>query len=150
MTMSQVQVVLFTHKGFYDELIRIDSGSEWTHAALKFGDRFLEAYPGVGVRWRDILPGDLDPSVAQVFTVAGMTDEISAAAQDFAVAQLGKPYDWKGIVGISVHEPNDKYDAWFCSKLVFEALRIGGIPLLQRITCGRVRPSEISYSPLLS
>lgn len=137
----------FRDTGLYDDFIRLDErGDPYTHVAIYLGDRLLEAYPGSGVRYRPM--DQVDASKMDLFQVS-MTPEQEALAMAFAEAQLGDPYDWKGIAGVVVGHPDDSYDRWFCSKYCFQVAKVGGVPLLERITCGRVRPYEFSISPIL-
>ena len=89
-----------------------------------------------GVALRECLPKELD------FTFRlrlGM--EVSAfqaaAIYGFAASQIGKPYDWPGLVGFYLQNvPRDWRDpvSWFCSELVAASFERAGIYLLSRLT----------------
>ncbi len=66
----------------------------------------------------------------------------------FLRKQLGKPYDWTGVVGWAIrrdwHDPRH----WFCSELVAAAFEAAGTPLL-RAPQSRVTPQDLLMSPWL-
>lgn len=139
-----MQVMFFKGKGIYDDFIRLHEDDVYTHVALVVGDEIWEAYPGHGVRVRKISDISIDEN-RDIFNIEA-TPEQEEKAISFAKSQKGKPYG--GIVSLVFDHPNDGYDSWFCSKYVFESLRVGGIYALVRTTCGRVRPSDLVHSPL--
>lgn len=140
-----MQVAFFKGKGIFDDFIRVNEDDDVVHVALivEKGARILEAHLGVGVRYRNIPEVDMSQSV--ILTIQ-TNEEQENATVAFAAAQEHKPYG--GIMGLVFDRPDDSYDSWFCSKLVFESLRMGGVPPLVRTTCGRVRPSDLIHSPL--
>lgn len=143
-----LQLALYHTSGLFDDFIRMDEANQYTHAAfLVDGQRFLECYPGKGVQWRDLRAED-GPHF-DLFNLDGMTPEMEAATLSAAVSQLGKPYDWPGIIDFLMDRSDDTEATFFCSKYCFWALLMGGFALLARIRMGRVRPAELSYSTLL-
>lgn len=48
------------------------------------------------------------------------------AAHKFALDQIGKPYDWSGVIGIGIRRNWQADTAWFCSELVEAACVAGG------------------------
>lgn len=67
----------------------------------------------------------------------------------FAKAQVGKKYDWGGVIGFVSRKDRDDAQKWFCSELVFAACLAGGVYLLRRIESHRVAPCDVHHSPLL-
>ena len=65
-----------------------------------------------------------------------------------ALPEISKSYDWGGVFG---HWFGfwDSSKRWFCSELVFQAVKEGGVNLLDRIQCSQVSPTVLSFSPLL-
>jgi uncharacterized protein YycO len=59
------------------------------------------------------------------------------AAYDFARSQIGKRYDYAGVVGIGLRRDWQQDDAWFCSELFEAMLAAGGNPRFVR-NAGRV------------
>ena len=126
--------------------IRWQTDSQYSHAALLFGDFYLiEAWASPGVRTRALKPGeDVD-----IFEVAGCDDEASSVIWEFAQAQVGKGYDWLGVLRFISRNRLPENDRWFCSELVFEAFKKAEINLLERTESWRVSPGMLSLSPLL-
>lgn len=74
----------------------------------------------------------------------------AGVAIGFAMAQVGKKYDYLGVARFVTRRPSKGNEKWFCSELVFEAFRRAGVNLFHRIEAWEVSPSMISYSPLLT
>lgn len=81
-----------------------------------------------------------------------VTAEQKAKVIEFLEAQLGKPYDWKGVFRF-ISRPAGKdpmwQEEWFCSELVFAAFAYAGIYLLLRIEAWKVFPGLVVNSPVL-
>jgi len=70
---------------------------------------------------------------------------------DYALSQIGKPYDWRAIVNFGFHRDWRSPDSWFCSELVAWACEAAGYPLLNPAEPhDRVTPRDLMLSPLLS
>lgn len=68
---------------------------------------------------------------------------------DYAIEQLGKPYDWPGILNFVTRNRNwEDTDSWFCSELVAYAFKKAGHPLIRADTY-RITPGNILMSPYL-
>ena len=142
-----MKVLLFKGRGFVSWAIRWQTRSGYSQAALLLDDNqtVIEAWQGAGVRvkqmddWKDV----------EAFEIAGITSDQVKIAQGFAADQVGAGYDWWSVIRFITREnlpPNRK---WFCSELVFEALRTAGIRLLERIDASEVSPALLSLSTRL-
>lgn len=49
-----------------------------------------------------------------------------AKAIAFARSQLGKKYDWRGVIGFIIKEPIARLHEWFCNEYYEEAFIAGG------------------------
>ncbi|SMO76130.1 Permuted papain-like amidase enzyme, YaeF/YiiX, C92 family [Balnearium lithotrophicum] len=79
-----------------------------------------------------------------------VTKEQREKIRDFLYKQIGKPYDWLGILGFILLNPNiESKDRWFCSELVFAAFKQAGIELLKNTHPSEVSPRLFLKSPLL-
>ena len=100
--------------------------------------------PFQGVRkltfWEDV-------SKIDFFLVTGTYNNTRAV--EFLEAQIGKGYDWYGILRFLPRWRKDN-DRWFCSELAFEALRRAGITLLRDIPATKVTPGGLASSPYLT
>lgn len=78
------------------------------------------------------------------------TEEQKAEIESYLKAQVGKPYDLMGLFGFPLRRKNiQDPDKFFCSELVFTALKQAGIELLQDTDPSEVSPRLLLRSPLL-
>jgi len=66
---------------------------------------------------------------------------------NFAKSQIGKPYDWYGILGIAIKKNIEKESEWFCSEFVNTAFFKNNVTLIPRKSSGFVVP-ELLYQSL--
>lgn len=125
-------------------LLRAALWSPWSHCAIVDGDTVIEAAAFHGVRERPLLDFMADATKADVLELPGGAAAIIAAAR----SQIGKPYDWAGVLGFGFRRRWQDDDAWFCSELVAWAFAEAGTPLF-REHAWRITPRDI-YIPLLS
>lgn len=64
------------------------------------------------------------------------------------VTQIGKPYDWGGVIGLALRRNWNKEDAWQCSELHAWASAECGKPLV-RGEFWRIVPANILMNPEL-
>src|SRR5688572_30038297 len=126
-----MKVVLFKGKGLVSRLIRWQTRSEYSHAALLLEDgTLIESREGKGVQ---AIANWQRPENAVLFEVKGLQEEWARGAREFLSAQIGKKYDWL-MVARFVSRRQEKRSTsgkWFCSELVFAALQKAGVALLR-------------------
>ena len=92
-----------------------------------------------------------DGTYVHIYRVDGLSSENGDMAWDFGRSQLGKPYDWWGIIRFLTRPDRpDHWQApprWFCSRLVAAQLRIADITVQQMPTYKHM-PATLSASPL--
>lgn len=72
------------------------------------------------------------------------------AIEGFLLEQIGKKYDWLGILGFPFRSKNlQDPDRWFCSELVFYAFKQAGVGLLRDTHPSEVSPRLFLKSPFL-
>lgn len=129
-------------------MIRWQTNGEYSHAAIQLPDgRIIEAWhnpPKVRLRYKLS-----DWSNVEAYDVVGMDAARWNEAVDWARKQIGKGYDFGGVARFITRWRKEQDEKWFCSELVFEAIRRGGVDLLHRIKCSQVSPTVLSFSPLL-
>jgi uncharacterized protein YycO len=147
--MTKVQIVLFkNHERLLQKLIRWQTDSQYSHAALLFDDNWLiESGVEHGVRQREFV---YDPAIHDVFNVlpppfGGEADSILR----FAERQAGKKYDFWGCLRFISRRRLPENDKWFCSELVFEAFAQAGYRLLNNVESYQVSPGDLATSPYL-
>lgn len=136
------------------KLIRIMHRAEYSHVAWVDDDteEVFEAWNG-GVRRTPSIHHQHTPGTpVDLFRVEGQQHYHTTALRQFHIAQVGKPYDWKGVMRFVTRgredEPENPSD-WFCSRLLMCAHRMVGLPLLARVEDWKVFPGEVTYSPRL-
>ena len=141
-------ILLFTGGDFISWIVKWQSRSHYSHAALRIPgtNRVIESYPGKGVRERELTAKDWEKIHA--YEVTGMTAEQWAEAVEFCQSQLGMPYDWRSVFKFMTRTPARENGKWFCSELVFRAIERTYIRLLQ-MTAEYVNPGHLGASPYL-
>ena len=141
------RILLFRGRGLISALIRWQTRGAYSHAAILLPDgRILESWQGDGVRIK-VLD---DMRGVESYEVTGITPEQWDAAIAFAESQVGRGYDYWAVVRFIARSRMPDNERWFCSELVFDALRHAGVHLFQRIDGWAVSPGMLAISPLLS
>ena len=126
-------------------VIRAWTWAEYAHVGFTLADgRVLDATPQLGVAVHTPLHM---PRLAEFRVDA--PPEVLRAAVAYAGSQLGKPYDWRAVLGIGLHQDWRCEDRWFCADLVAAAFERAGYPLLHADHLGRVTPRDLLLSPFL-
>lgn len=105
-------------------LIRMVTWSEYSHVDLVLDDELLiGAIAGDGVVLGKVKERLAASSKAVVMKIPVKEIEVSEA---FAIGQLGKKYDWLGVIGIGLKRNWQEDDKWSCAELVASILAAGG------------------------
>lgn len=128
-------------------LVQAYSRSWIIHVDMVLDDgRLLGATPGGGVRVR---PWTMPGRFAR-YTVAVSPDQ-KAAILAYAMAQVGKPYDFVNLFGFALKSGEGSGDrAFICGELEIKAMRAGGVDLAPGKNAEQVTPAQIAKSPLLT
>lgn len=113
--------------------------SDWSHVAIIDGEEVIEAvWPKVRVSLlANVIARHTSYEVVEFPNVNDLA--VIAAAR----AQLGKPYDLTGILGIALHRDWQEQDKWFCSELVAWSFDQAGFPLFRAGALNRVVPQHL-------
>jgi uncharacterized protein YycO len=146
--MDAPKILLFKGQGAVSKLIRWQTNGDYSHAAIQRPDgRIIEAWhKPAKVRLRGPLQSWAN---VEAFEVEGMDAAQWAEAIAWAEKQIGKKYDFGGVLRFLTRWRKKQDDKWFCSELVFQAVKEGGVDLLHRIQGAQVSPTVLSFSPLL-
>jgi uncharacterized protein YycO len=133
--------LLFTRRntiGSY--LIRAFTWSQWSHCVVVESDSSVidSTFAHGGVCRRPLASVYAESSKVEAVDIP-LPDE--AAAIGYAVAQIGKPYDWKAVVGFILHRNWADDSAWFCNELAEACLAAGGKKRF-REEISRITPRE--------
>lgn len=143
------RIALFRGTGVVSRLIRWQTRSEYSHAALVLPDsldRVVESREFAGVQLRTLTEHEM--RAVDYYAVPSMTDDQYALVMDAARREIGKPYDYWSVARFLSKRPARENGKWFCSEFVHKLLADGGVRLLNRIPSAEVPPCMISYSPL--
>jgi cell wall-associated NlpC family hydrolase len=143
-TLQPADIIVSTTRAFASEAIRFDTHSPVSHAALYAGNGEVVEALTQGVV-RHTLPVALaDDVLAVAYRSPQMTGEIADRIVAYAASQLGRPYNFLGALlstrPILCHLSGSQPASFFCSQLVFEAYRRGGLPLTN-LPSGCVTPA---------
>ena len=143
-------IALYKGTSALSRLIRWRTWSDYSHAAWVFPDHsVIEAWKGGVTHAPGILAGHAPDTEVHLVTL-DLTIEQRWAVQDFLIAQIGKPYDYAGILGFLTASKTENPDRWFCSELIFAACKAAKVDLLKRIFAWKVSPGLLAYSPVLA
>jgi hypothetical protein len=137
-----VRVIFSRNHSLPSLFLRAALWSPWSHVALVAGETVIEASSIHGVRERPLADFMADATKVAIIELPGDADRAIAAAR----SQIGKPYDWRGILGIGFRRRWQDQDAWSCSELVAWAIEQSGV-LLFRTQPWRVTP-QMLYAPI--
>ncbi len=123
-------------------LVRTVTWSWCAHVGFSLNDGFvLDATPEHGVDIRKTV----DDSTTLYFDVDVPHEPIMAVA----MTQIGKPYDFRGCLGIGLHRDWQDEGYWFCSELVTWVCLKAGFPILRVDHVDRITPRDLLLSPHL-
>ena len=161
-----MKILLFRGEGMVSRLIQWQTRSQYNHVAVELSDgSIIEAwegdviqavkasffpkwFPHDGVRvhsgWHDLALGHKPGTQIDVFSVPNDFDH--SGMEVFLKAQIGKPYDVRGVLKFVSRRPakNDGY--WFCSELCHAAALQAGW-LMVRGESWAMSPRDIGLTP---
>lgn len=141
-------IAIYRGKSWLSRIIQAFNWSPYSHVAW-IDDNDFTVYEA----WRRGVSRAPTPShnhtpgtMVDLFTVKGETPEHTAIIREFMQSQLGKPYDFLGILGFVFRATRlQRKTKWFCSELVAEAYATAGIPLV-RLPSHKVYPGMLATS----
>jgi uncharacterized protein YycO len=134
--------LLFTrrrHLGSW--LIRFVTWSEYSHVDILLDGKYLIgaiAPDGVVVNKVNDRLQRASKAVIMELPVVSISK-----AQDYARSQIGKPYDWLGVIGIGLHRNWQENDKWSCAELAAMALDAGGQRPFDSKFHNRITPQDL-------
>ncbi len=133
--------------GAVGQLIQLATWSWCSHVDIELHPQWLlGALPGDGV----VMRAPEETARVERYSIGGLSAADERAVLRFAEAQLGKPYDWPGVLGWGLRQRNwQQDDSWFCSELVAWAFLQAGHPLLRAEDAWRITPRDLLLSPYL-
>ena len=146
--MRYVTVILTRNHKVGSAILRTAMWSQWSHCALVDGGYIIEASATkagrhkAGVRVR-LLSELLAESSHHEYIKIPCSDPHAALA--WALMQVGRPYDYRGVLGFPLRGDWQADDSWFCSELV--AAAINSVEPRFRPRAGRITVEHL-YIPI--
>lgn len=138
-------IALFKGRGFVSNMIRWQTQAKYSHVGYMLtSNTVLEAWPGKGVQIKS-LSDTSDIDFYQIDATPAQEADVIA----FYMQNMGREYNYWGVFNFITRMKIKKDDTWFCSEILFEALKRSNIHLLNNIESSMVSPLHISISPLL-
>lgn len=134
-------IQLFTRAGF--------SGP--SHVAIRdtLTGLVYEAWEPHGVRILPHLGQNHTPGTRIDLYDWSLTPADADAVIAFCSQQVGKGYDFAGILGFVTKRARDSADKWFCSEMVVAAGNLTRNPILTRTSPRNAAPVHVCWSPTL-
>jgi hypothetical protein len=145
-----IKVVLFKGSTFAACVVRYVTRSKYAHAAIVVGGTYYEARPFYGVRKIENWEEKLKDEEYEVFHLK-TTEPYARCVTCFLKRQLGKGYDWFGLLGFvggATRADRKSRGKWFCSELVAVVCERLEQPLL-RADPWLLSPRDLSLSTVL-
>lgn len=129
--LSTADLILSTTSAAVSRTIRIATASTVSHAALYIGGQQVIEAIGSGVTIRTLAAALADDTLAVAYRNPSMTPSIAAHIVASAGRFLGRSYSVAGAAASTdaILCRVNQSDSFFCSQLVLEAYRLGGLPL---------------------
>ena len=161
-------ILLYRGTGFTSWLIQAGSKSAYSHVAVVVDPEIflsIESNTGhqSGVRAMDLRKADAQK--VDVFRVKDSSRFAADQVISFLVGHLGAQYDWTGVISLGAlkavsfvtggkfqkHNQFQKEKDYFCSELVYEAFKEGGLDIVPQIGDAEITsPGDIARSPLIT
>jgi len=134
--------LLFTRRHHIGSwLIRMVTWSEYSHVDLVLDeDLLIGAIAGDGVVLSKAKDRLAISSKAVMMHIPVKEVDVSEA---FAIGQLGKQYDWLGVIGIGLKRNWQEDDKWSCAELVASILAAGGQRPFDSKFYHRITPQQL-------
>lgn len=121
-------------------LIRTVTWSAWSHVELVLpGGQLIGAAAPHGV---GLTPLHVRHRIASKVAVVSFPGDL-CCAKTWAMEQLGKPYDWLGVLGLGLHRDWESDDSWWCSEFAAQALKQGGYAPFREAAINRITPEHL-------
>jgi uncharacterized protein YycO len=132
-SLQAADVIVSTTGAIISGAIRVGTSSVVSHAALYCGSGTVIEAIGAGVVSRSIYDSLADDALAVAYRHPAVTPSIAAAIVAYASSHINDAYSVKGAIAaadpILCRIVGTKPAAFFCSQLVIESYKQGGMPL---------------------
>lgn len=121
-----MKLIFVTDNKPVSKIIMKTTSCPWHHVAVAFGDVVIEArFTGVQKTTLSELKSRGKHHIVDV----PLSDENKALR--FALSQIGKGYDFSGLVGFIANKNLENPRLWYCSELANAIAKHGGVTLVR-------------------
>jgi uncharacterized protein YycO len=139
--MKTIRIAFFRAKygGIVDKLIGCFSRGEYSHAEVVFADgrSWSSSFQDGGVRFKDISYSHPERWNDITFVIS---DNVNAKLLEFCEANVGKKYDWLGVLAFII-PVKQSHNRLFCSEAIVKAFQ--HVNLLGGLRASKTSPSEL-------
>ena len=142
--MERVTLIFARSRSPISWAIRVFTWSRWSHVAVVHAGMVIESQAPRGVQF------DTEVSMRSRYSetaAVAFEHPDPGALIDALRSQLGKPYDYRAIVGFLVRRDWTSTRRWFCSELIAWAFAQTGRPLFRDRELARVTPEHLWMLP---
>lgn len=161
--MRRIYIAAYRGKSLLSRLIEWRTWGDVSHVALADLDRdmIVEAWQPEVRMVRSLSEGHTAGTVVELYAIPSATDAQLETMFDLAATQVGKPYDYRGVLNFMSRRSRDeepdtvdgygRIQAWFCSRLVVAYARVAGLQLFAPwVPTWKIDPEMTTMSPLLA
>lgn len=120
------------------KLIRTVTSCQWHHVGVVFNDEYVIEARFIGVVKTPLA----DFKARGKYEIIDYEVPDEGVALDFALNQLGKQYDFAGLISFPFRVKWQDPSRWYCSELVAAIAAIGGSPIV-RANLTSVSPRDL-------
>lgn len=145
-----VKIAQYKGNSLTSRAIKFVTRGRYSHTGIILdNDRIIEAWQGSNsVRViKSLSEGHKPGTPVHIYSVR-MGSEQERIFRAFIESQIGKKYDFWGILGFLRRKDLQRGESWFCSELFAAGCEKAGITLLNNLTPSQTSPSMITRSPL--
>ncbi len=144
-----IRIAQYKGVSFTSNMIKRVTRGEYSHTAIMLeDDRIVEAWQGCNkVRIINELSDGHKPGTEVDIYLVDMGSKQEENFRAFVELQIGKKYDYMGLVGFYFNSGIHNESKWFCSELFAAACRYAGVALLNNMDPYQVSPHLASVSP---
>ena len=142
-----VLVLGYRGKSLISKLIRWQTRSQYSHVSVEIDGQNYEAWHIGGVVRRSWNEGHTSGTQVDVLRPVNTVNVVRM--RHFLEQQIGKGYDYKGVLRFLSRRDERLDNRWFCSELVAQAF-IEGMCVLQNMRPSYLTPRDICMSPQLT
>ena len=144
-----IRIAQYRGKSFVSKVIKTVTRGEYSHTAIMLeDDRIVEAWEGCNeVRIITNLSDGHKPGTTVDIYEVNMGSRQEENFRKFVEAQIGKEYDYMGLLGFYFNSGLHNEDRWFCSELFAASCIHADVGLLNNVAAYQTSPRLASVSP---